>query len=137
MELHHIGCLVENIPEAISEYKKLYSNNLESTNPIKIETQKVSVCFLKIANSVSLELVEPFPDNRTLLKLLKKGTSYYHLGYLTPNFKEESIRLISEGYKKLPDFKSEAFNFCLCAFFVNSLGHLIELIEQPPEGKSL
>jgi len=131
MELHHIGCLVESIPQAILEYKKLYSNNLESTDPIIIETQKVSVCFLKISNSVLLELVEPFPDNRVLLKLLKKRISYYHLGYMTPNFKEESTRLISEGYKKLPDFRSEAFNFCLCAFFVNSLGHLIEIIEQP------
>lgn len=137
MELHHIGCLVESIPEAILEYKKLHSENLESTNPIKIETQKVSVCFLKVSNSVSLELVEPFPDNHRLLKLLKKGTSYYHFGYMTPNFKEESIRLINEGYKKLPDFKSEAFDFRLCAFFVNSLGHLVEIIEQPQQGNSL
>ena len=46
MKLHHIGIVVKNIHESLGELSK-FLDFKETSIPIKVESQKVNVCFLK------------------------------------------------------------------------------------------
>jgi hypothetical protein len=61
---------------------------------------------------------------------MKKGTKYYHIGYLVQDFEKAVAELVNLDYKPFPEFISEAFNFKRCQFMFAPDGSLIELIEQ-------
>ena len=129
MKLHHIGCLVADIPEAIADYRVLHGEGLQVSQQYNIAPQKVSVCFLEIGEAVFLELVQPHEGNATLEKMLKKKPGFYHLGYLVSDISAEIDRLEKEEYRLISRFNSEAFEGRECAFLFNQEMHMIELIQ--------
>lgn len=128
MTLHHVGCLVENISVALETYA---GTALASgvSKPVAIASQKVQVCFLPTGNGTFIEFVQPDADNTFLLRLLRKGTSYYHVGYLCADVEGCVASLIKAGAHELARFQSEAFDGRLCVFLTTSQQHFIELIE--------
>ncbi len=125
---HHIGCLVENIADSVTDYKILCPN-LVVSEIYDIEDQQVKVGFITIDNT-NIEFVEPYSTNSTLLKLLNKKPGYYHIGIFTDNIDAEITRLEENGYRFINKFRSMAFNNRFCAFLYNIEYHLIELIEK-------
>lgn len=126
LKFHHIGCIVKNIRDAIEGYRPLTSKMGEI---IHVSTQGVNICLLELGTRAFLELVEPTETTSALHGLAKKGISYYHLGFTTPNFDQTVASLIREGHRHLSTFCSEAFQMRRCAFLVSSIGHLIEIVE--------
>jgi len=126
--LHHVGCLVESIDEAIEDYRILHPAG-EVSEIYDIEDQKVKVCFFTIG-TVHVEFVEPRAGNEPLLNMLRKKPGFYHIGLYVSDIQTEIERLEASGYRKINVFKSEAFNGRLCSFLYNNEMHLIELIEQ-------
>ena len=127
--LHHVSCLVENIQDAIKDYRILYPSG-EVSEIFDIKDQKVKVCFFTIG-TVPIELVEPCEGNELLLNMLRKRPGFYHIGLYVSDIHAEIERLEANGYRKVNAFSSEAFNGRLCSFLYNNEMHLIELIEQP------
>jgi hypothetical protein len=128
LHLHHIGCLTTNIEAAI----KSYSVNFGIVNikgPIHVLSQQCEVCFLQLNCGINFELIQPNDTESALGKLVKKGTTYYHLAYLTDNIEESINSFIGNKGVLIDKFESEAFENRKCAFLYTDLFHLIELIQ--------
>ena len=128
LKIHHIGCVVGSIEEAIHTYKNTLGFKNVS-NVTYVSSQKVNVCFVNIGNDTFIELIEPLDDKSAIARLLKKGNSYYHLGYWVDNFTETLNNLVEKGARVITEFNSEAFNNKKCAFLYTEEMHMIELIE--------
>lgn len=124
--LHHVGCLVPAIEPAVESYSLL---GFECASVFTITSQKVRVCFLENGTGTVVELVEPAADNRFLGRLLEKGTSFYHLGFLCSDLDSTLRTMVGEGGNILTRFASEAFDGRQCVFVINPLGQMIELIQ--------
>src|SRR5215470_9702415 len=82
LHFHHTGCLVNDLEQAIENYKVLLPN-VKLSPVYTIETQKVKLVFLQLNGHVYLELIECLEGNITLDKLRKKGTNFYHIAFST------------------------------------------------------
>jgi methylmalonyl-CoA/ethylmalonyl-CoA epimerase len=126
LTLHHIGIMVNNIEAAAAAYREL---NARISEPVAIASQGVRVCFVDMDSSVAIELIEP-TEAGVNQDLLKRGITYYHLGYLVPRFDSALENLAELNYVHLQTFHSEAFEGRRCAFLMSPVLHLIEIIEQ-------
>jgi len=127
LSVHHVGCLVANIDDAIADYNILHPGGKVS-EVFDIIDQRVKVCFFSIG-IMCIEFVAPYGEESSLSKMLKKTPGFYHIGVYTDNISAEIERLENEGYRKVSQFKSSAFGNRFCAFLLNNEHHLIELIE--------
>ena len=126
---HHVGLLVESIDDSIINYSKLFGE-FNVSKITRINSQKVRVCFIKIASSHFIELVEPTEKDSPVYNLLKKRISYYHIGYKVANIDLAVSILEGLNFKKQEYFYSEAFEGRRCMFLFSPDTHLIELIEE-------
>jgi len=126
LTLHHIGVLVNNIEEATAAYREL---NAKISEPVVIASQSVRVCFVDMDSSVAIELIEPTARG-VGQDLLKRGITYYHLGYLVSDFEAALANLEELNYLHLQTFRSEVFEGRRCAFLMSPVLHLVEVIEQ-------
>jgi methylmalonyl-CoA/ethylmalonyl-CoA epimerase len=126
LTLHHIGVLVNSMAEATAAYRAL---NARISEPVHIASQGVRVCFVDMDSGAAIELIEP-TEKGVNRDLLKRGITYYHLGYLVSDFESAVESLVGLNYVHLQTFQSEAFGGRRCAFLMSPVLHLIELIEQ-------
>lgn len=124
--LHHVAVLVRSLDDAIPVYRQLGGGISE---PVTISSQGVRICFVDVKGSVAIELVEGAGDGVTA-GLLKKGMTYYHLGYMVEDFDASVESLEASNYVLMQTFRSEAFDGRRCAFLMSPVRHLIEIIEQ-------
>ncbi|RYY10423.1 MAG: hypothetical protein EOO04_36905 [Chitinophagaceae bacterium] len=125
---HHIGCLVESI-EAFREENTATWSKADYSVVHTVSSQDVKVCFLQFSNDTIIELVEPGEANVPLAKMLKKGTTYYHVGFITDSYDKSVQRISDAGFRLLTEFSSEAFGGKRCSFYFHPQLKLIELIE--------
>ena len=131
LTLHHVGCLVEDISAAL----KTYEGTIPLTDipaPVTVSSQKVRVCFLPSGNGTFIEFVEPAPDNNFLQRMLRKGTTYYHVGYYCKDLDSSVQHFLAAGsqaFYELNRFQSEAFAGRYCVFLITAQQQIIELIE--------
>jgi catechol 2,3-dioxygenase-like lactoylglutathione lyase family enzyme len=128
LTFHHVGCLVEDIPAALAAYTGTCLA-AEASAPVAVRSQKVRVCFLPSGNGAFIEFVEPERDNAFLMRMLRKGISYYHVGYLCVELEECVRSLLAAGAHELTRFSSEAFGGRLCVFLLTAQQQMLELIE--------
>ena len=128
LNFHHVGCLVEDISAALKSYT---GTSLEdnASDAVTVSAQKVRVCFLALGNGTYIEFVEPAPENAFLLRMLRKGISYYHVGYTCANVDAEAQLLVTAGAHELTRFASEAFAGRTCVFLITAQQQMIELIQ--------
>lgn len=129
LRFHHIGLLVENIEKSIVNYSQLFGKS-NISEVFEVHPHKVKVCFVEMATSGYIELVEPVGDDSVVSKLLKKKVSYYHIGYRVSHISSVVGRLEALNYKAMEYFSSEAFGGKKCIFLFSPEAHLIELIEE-------
>ena len=133
LTLHHYGFLTADTTAWLAENELLLGRPFRVFETVEITAQKVKITFVQqLENDVVFtELVEPAADNISLQKMLNKGVTVYHKGYLAApgafdalltGFAEKEVHV-------LPAFHSEAFNGLRCAFVVTSGLGLIEIIE--------
>ena len=128
--LHHLGCLARNMEELIQGYGPLLDlRNLSA--PVKISSQKVEVAFLPMTSGVFLELVRPDTDNGVLNRMLERGVTFYHLGFMCRNLHASEEELLRQGGRVITRFASEAFEGRECVFVLNRNVQMIELIQAP------
>lgn len=126
LELHHIGCLCESIERAAPSYACVAAGPV--SEPVRIASQKVNILMIPMTSGVALELVQPDSDNRFLQRLLGKGVSFYHLGFLCDDVAGAAAGF--PGARDLGSFESEAFGGRRCMFTVLPDRQMIELIER-------
>jgi methylmalonyl-CoA/ethylmalonyl-CoA epimerase len=126
LTLDHIGVLVKELEHARTTYRQLGARISE---PVSIASQGVRVCFVDMPGAERIELVEPI-ESGAARDLLKRGITYYHLGYIVPDFDSALASLECMNYFPLETFRSEAFHGRRCTFLMSPVRHLIEIIEQ-------
>ena len=126
--IDHIGYVTKKIEKTIASFSIL---GYEAGEIVNDDTQKTRICFLRKKGEVSLELVEPYPENETMLKMLKKGTTPYHVCYTVPDVNLAFEQLQESGFTPLfSPVAAPAFdNRLICYFWKNDMG-LIEIVEQ-------
>ena len=82
MKVHHVGYITNSIEESIVEFRYLGYKLCEG-GIFDDSNQNCRICMLSSSiDGNKIELVEPFPNNFQMSKLLKKrGNSVYHICY--------------------------------------------------------
>ena len=126
--IEHIGYITKCI-EKTAETFKVFGYVAEDI--VNDDTQKTRICFLRKEDEVSIELVEPYPENATMQKMLKKGTTPYHTCYTVSDIQSVYEQLEDQGFTPLfSPVSAPAFgNRSICYFWKNDIG-LIEVVEQ-------
>ncbi len=130
--VEHIGYVTKNIEKTAETFKFL---GYQAGPIVDDDTQKTRICFLKKTGEVNIELVEPYPENATMQKMLKKGATPYHTCYTVEDIQQAYDQLKDVGFTPLfAPVAAPAFNNRLiCYFWKNDIG-LIEIVEKE-EGK--
>ena len=126
--IEHIGYITKSIENTAETFKLL---GYVAEDIVNDDTQKTKICFMKKEGEVSIELVEPYLENTTMLKMLKKGATPYHICYTVADIQKTYEKLGELDFIPLfPPVAAPAFNNRLiCYFWKKDIG-LIEIVEQ-------
>lgn len=126
--IEHIGYITKSIEKTAETFRFL---GYVAEDIVNDDIQKTRICFLRKTGEVSIELVEPYPENATMLKMLKKGTTPYHTCYTVPDVQAVFEKLQDMGFTPLfAPVAALAFgNRLICYFWKNDIG-LIEVVER-------
>jgi len=131
MKLHHIGIVVNNIETSLGELGK-YLEFEETTIPMKVESQKVNVCFLK-SSSIYLELIEPIGKDSPVKKISELGGGFHHLCFEVDDIFEETKKMQEKGARVIVEpikgFEDRLISFILLNM-KNTNCNLIEFAEK-------
>ena len=133
LSLHHYGFLTIDTAAWLAENELVFGKPYKVFDTIKISSQKVNITFVQqSATSTLTELVEPSQDNSALQKMMGKGITIYHTGYLAAagGFDNTLACFVEKGAHALPAFHSEAFGGKRCVFVITRNMGMIEIIEQ-------
>ena len=126
--IEHIGYITKSI-EKTAETFALFGYVTEDI--VNDDTQKTRICFMRKEGEVSIELVEPYPENATMLKMLKKGTTPYHTCYTVTDIQKTYVELKELDFTPLfPPVAAPAFNNRQICYFWKKDAGLIEVVEQ-------
>lgn len=126
-KIEHIGYLTDSIEETAQVFSLL---GYTCGAIVDDDTQRTRISFLTKEGETPIELVQPYEDNRTMLKMLsKRGNGPYHLCYAVDDIVASYEDLLSMDW--LPLFKPVAApalgNRLICYFFKQEIGY-IELV---------
>lgn len=129
MNVHHIGYLVKNIAESISEFKKLGFN--QNKNTVNDALRQINICFMEKDGYV-IELVSPSGFDSPFYGLLKKHkNSPYHICYVSDEFEADIDALLNDGYMLFqPPLQAPAIGNKRVCFMMNAEIGMIELLER-------
>lgn len=125
MKLDHIGYITDQIDETKNSFVRL---GYVPDPIVDFEAYKCKICFLRKEGETTVELVEPYEDNKSLRKLLKNGITPYHICYEVEDI-HQSIKDLNGGYIPLsepvaaPAFKGRL----MCYLWSRETGY-IELV---------
>ena len=121
--IEHIGYITKCIEKTAETFKVL---GYDAEDIVNDDTQKTRICFLRKKGEVSIELVEPYPENVTMLKMLKKGTTPYHICYTVPDIHTAYEQMKELGFTPLfTPVEAPAFdNRLICYFWKNDIGFI-------------
>lgn len=128
LRLHHIGCAVESIESSLKTYRDLLGfTNISQT--YKLEEMGINVCFVELSGGIYFELIEPMGKSSPVNTYLKKGISYYHLGYKVKDVDKVAAKLVENEFKEITSLYSPAFDNRKCIFLYTPELQMIELID--------
>ncbi len=129
MIIDHIGIVVKNINEGITQWKKCFGYT-QITEEVINTKQKVLVVFMGKENSITIKLISPSEESSPIYGFAKRGGGLHHLCFkvgnieqVIPLFKENGMRLIS------PPSPGEAFGNEDIAFLLAKNNLNIEVID--------
>lgn len=127
-KIEHIGYLTEDI---VSTAKTFSAFGYSAEATVNDDTQKTRICFLRKQGEVPIELVEPYEENKTMNKMLKKGVSPYHTCFCVSDINSAFDELSNLGFTPLfLPVEAPAFNNRLICYFWKSDIGLIELVNE-------
>lgn len=127
-KVHHIGCAVRSIKESLNTYE----NTLGFKNVSEVyhlDDIGINACFVELREGFFIELIEPSADNSIVNNLLKKGVSYYHIGYKVSGVDSVVKELLEKDFREVSTVLSPAFSNRKCVFMLTPQLQLVELID--------
>lgn len=127
--IDHIGWLTENIEETANVFSVL---GFKAGPIVNDETQRCRICFIYKSNEIRVELVEPYEDNKTMLRMLKKqGCGPYHICHTVKDIESTYMELMKHDFVPLfQPVAAPAFdNRRICYFWKQEIGYY-EIVEE-------
>ena len=129
MVIDHICFAVKDLSEGIAYWEKVFGYQ-QMTGVVTNTLQKVKVVFLRKKKSLTIKLIEPLEDNKSLLSFVIRGGGFHHICFKCDNIGEGVRDLREKGLITLvPPQPGEAFNNHDIAFLLSKNGINIELID--------
>ena len=130
MKIDHIAIAVNNVDEAVKQYKQTLG--VDEVEFETVETEGVRVAILHLGNS-RIELMAPTRDDSPIKKFLeKKGQGLHHIALETENIDAEVTRMKESGVQFLGDIRSGSRGTRVTFIHPKSLsGVLAELCYHP------
>lgn len=128
--INHIGYLTSDINQAIQMLDIL--GYRQRGGVINDDRQRVKACFLEHCRNITIELVEPYADNKAMQRMLsKQGPGIYHICYEVNDVMRESEYLTSNDWTPLfePVEAPALGNRKICYFWKRELG-FVELVNK-------
>lgn len=126
--LEHIGYITDNIVKTAEAFLLL---GYKADVVVNDDTQRTRICFLTKSGATKIELVEPYEDNKTMQKMLKRGVTPYHTCYEVDDVNAAYEEMLDHDFTPL--FKpvaAPAFNNRLICYFWKSDIGFIELVNR-------
>lgn len=128
MKLDHIGYITDQIEDS---QKAFLSLGYTPEPIVDFEAHKCKVCFLRKEGETTVELVEPYEDNKSLRRLLKNGVTPYHLCYEVDDIEATCDEMIKNGYLQLSKpLPAPAFGNRLICYLTSMETGYIELVQK-------
>lgn len=133
MRVDHIAIAVNNVDEAVKNYKKIL--NVDHLEIETVPNEKVRVAMLMLEDT-RIELMEPTsPDSPISKFLADRGEGIHHIAITADDIEKDVARAKSQGMKMLGDLRTGSYGRRITFIHPKSLnGVLTEFCEAPPEG---
>lgn len=129
MKIDHICFAVRNLQEGITYWSNVFGYK-QMTHIIENSLQKVKVVFLSSEESLTIKLIEPLENNKSLVNFVNRGGGFHHICFKCSDMSEKLDELNSKGLITLvAPQPGEAFNNNNIAFLLAKNGLNIELID--------
>ena len=138
MLVDHICFAVKDIEKAIRDWTGAFEY-VQMTEVVINTRQQVKVVFLEKSKSITIKLIEPLPENASVVNFVKKGGGFHHLCFKTSEDMDAKItELKGRGLISLvPPQPGEAFDNENIAFMLTRFGINIELIDTDKKAKKI
>ena len=125
--LHHIGYLTDDIHQTAEQF--LWLGYVQG-EIIDDDTQRTHICILTQPGDTAIELVQPYDDNATMQRMLKKrGAAVYHVCYVCEDVDELYVTLPKRNWTPLfKPVEAPALDNRKIGYFFHSAIGLIEFI---------
>lgn len=129
MIIDHICFAVRDTDEAVSYWKNVFGYE-KMTETIVNTSQKVKVTFLKKNGSITVKIIEPTENNKSLQNFVSRDGGFHHLCFRCEEMDRKISELRDKGLRLLvPPEPGEAFNNNDIAFLMGRFNMNIELID--------
>jgi methylmalonyl-CoA/ethylmalonyl-CoA epimerase len=129
MKIDHICFAVRDLEFGIKYWENIFGYK-QMTKIIENSLQKVRVSFLSKTDSITIKLIQPSIDNKTLINFVRNGGGFHHICFKCSDLDDKISELKSKGLLLLvPPQPGEAFNNNNIAFLLAKSGLNIELID--------
>jgi methylmalonyl-CoA/ethylmalonyl-CoA epimerase len=129
MKIDHICFAVRDLREGITYWEDAFGYS-QMTEIVENTLQKVRVVFLCKNDSTMVKLIEPIPENESLVKFVNRGGGFHHICFKCSEIRMTIHELTGKGLITLvPPQPGEAFNNHDIAFMLARHGLSIELID--------
>ncbi len=130
MRIDHVAIAVNNVDEAVKEYKQAFGINEVEFETVETEGVRVAILHLKDSR---IELMEPTRDDSPIKKFLTtKGEGLHHIALETDGIEKEVERMKGCGIRFLGDIRAGSRGTKVTFIHPKSLhGVLAELCSHP------
>jgi len=137
MIIDHICFAVKDIETAITQWTGAFEYE-QMTEIVTNTRQQVKVVFLNREQSVTIKLIEPLPENESVVNFVKRGGGFHHLCFKCEDMEQQIRELNNRGLITLvAPQPGEAFENEEIAFLLTRFGVNIELIETDKKARRL
>jgi methylmalonyl-CoA/ethylmalonyl-CoA epimerase len=137
MIIDHICFAVKDIETAITQWTGAFEYK-QMTEIVTNTRQQVKVVFLNREQSVTIKLIEPLPENESVVNFVKRGGGFHHLCFKCDDLDQKIRELNNRGLITLvAPQPGEAFENEEIAFLLTRFGVNIELIETDKKARRL
>jgi len=130
MRIDHVAIAVNNVDEAVKEYKQAFGINEVEFETVETEGVRVAILHLKDSR---IELMEPTRDDSPIKKFLTtKGEGLHHIALETDGIEKEVERMKGCGIRFLGEIRAGSRGTKVTFIHPKSLhGVLAELCSHP------
>lgn len=137
MIIDHICFAVRKLDSAIVQWTDAFGYE-QMTEIVTNTRQQVKVVFLSKKDSITIKLIEPLPENESVMNFIKRGGGFHHLCFKCADMDQQMAELKGKGLISLVQPQpGEAFENENIAFLLTRFGVNVELIDTEKKAKQI